>query len=82
MSSFEEVIDAKVMEELLKAAAHLSRVGAQRLWIDYDEEADTLYVNFQKPQRATESELLENGVILRYRGDRLVGMVIFDASSR
>lgn len=77
-----ELIDAQVMEELLRAAGHLSRVGAQHLWIDYDPEADALYVNFQKPQRATESELLDNGVILRYRGDKLVGMVIFDASGR
>jgi uncharacterized protein YuzE len=77
-----EFIDAQGMAELLKAAAHLSRVGAQHLWIDYDPEADALYVNFQKPQRSTESELLENGVILRYRGDKLVGMVIFDASGR
>lgn len=77
-----EGIDAHVMEDLLKAAAHLSRLGAAHLWIDYDAEADALYVNFQKPQRATESELLENGVIVRYRGDKLVGVVIFDASSR
>ena len=77
-----DVIDANVLEALLKAAAHLARVGAPHLWIDYDAEADALYMNFQKPQRATESELLENGVILRYRGDKLVGMVIFDASKR
>jgi uncharacterized protein YuzE len=77
-----EIIDANLMEDLLKAAAHLARVGAAHLWIDYDVEADALYVNFQKPQRTTESELLDNGVILRYRGDKLVGMVIFDASKR
>ena len=77
-----DVIDANVLEALLKAAAHLARVGAPHLWIDYDAEADALYMNFQKPQRATESELLENGVILRYRGDKLVGLVIFDASKR
>ena len=77
-----ELIDAKVMEELLKAAGHLSRVKAQRLWIDYDEEADVLCVHFQRPQQATESELLENGVILRYRGTKLIGTVIFDASTR
>jgi uncharacterized protein YuzE len=77
-----DIIDANLMEELLKAAAHLSRVGAPHLWLDYDTEADALYVNFQKPQRATESELLDNGVILRYRGEKLVGMVIFDASKR
>jgi uncharacterized protein YuzE len=77
-----EHIDAKAMEDLLKAAAHLARLGAPHLWIDYDAEADALFVNLQKPQRATESELLENGVILRYRGDKLVGVVVFDASKR
>ena len=77
-----ESIEPKIMEDLLKAAAHLSRVGLPHLWLDYDAEADALYVNFQKPQRATESELLDNGVIVRYRGDKLVGMVIFDASKR
>ncbi len=77
-----DVIDVNVLEDLLKAAAHLARVGAPHLWIDYDAEADALYMNFQKPQRATESELLENGVIVRYRGDKLVGVVIFDASKR
>ena len=32
--------------------------------------------------RTPEFELLENGVIVRYRGEKLVGMVIFDASKR
>ena len=74
--------EPSILEDLLKAAAHLARVGAPHLWLDYDAEADALYINFQKPQRATESELLENGVIVRHRGDKLVGMVIFDASKR
>jgi uncharacterized protein YuzE len=77
-----ESIEPNLLEDLLKAAAHLARVGAPHLWLDYDAEADALYINFQKPQRATESELLDNGVIVRYRGDKLVGMVIFDASKR
>jgi uncharacterized protein YuzE len=77
-----DIIDANLMEDLLKAAAHLARVGVPHLWLDYDAEADALYMNFQKPQRATESELLDNGVILRYRGEKLVGVVVFDASKR
>lgn len=77
-----ESIEPNILEDLLKAAAHLARVGAPHLWLDYDAEADALYINFQKPQRATESELLDNGVIVRYRGEKLVGMVIFDASKR
>lgn len=28
-----------------------------KVWVDYDAEADVLYISFRKPQRATESEL-------------------------
>ena len=30
---------------------------------DYDKEADVLYINFKRPQKATDSEMLENGVL-------------------
>jgi len=45
-------------------------------WIDYDEEADTLYVSFERPQRATDSVLRDDNVLLRYRGKKLVGITI------
>ena len=40
--------------------------------IDYDDEADVLYVSFERPQRATDSMLHDNNVLLRYRGKKLV----------
>ena len=52
------------------------------MWLDYDKEADVLYINFKKPQRATDSEMLENGVLLRYRDAELVGITIMEASKR
>ena len=42
-----------------------------KLWIDYDEEADVLYLSFQRPQKATESEMRDDGVLLRYKRDKL-----------
>jgi len=45
-------------------------------------EADVLYIGFERPQEATESELSEDGILLRYRGDRLVGVTVLDASTR
>ena len=54
----------------------------QRFWVDYDREADVLYISFQRPQKATDSELTDEGVILRYRGEQLVGLTILEASSR
>jgi uncharacterized protein YuzE len=51
-------------------------------WVDYDKEADVLYISFDRPQEATDSEMLEDGVILRYRSDKVVGLTILDASKR
>ena len=52
------------------------------LWVSYDHEADTLYINFKKPARATDSELTDDDVIVRYQGDEVVGMTILHASQR
>mgnify|MGYP002067002411 CR=1 FL=1 len=52
------------------------------MWLDYDKEADVLYINFKKPQRATDSEMLKNGVLLRSRDAELVGITIMEASKR
>ncbi|MBI3754850.1 MAG: DUF2283 domain-containing protein [Deltaproteobacteria bacterium] len=53
-----------------------------KMWIDYDKEADVLYISFKRPQRATDSEMLKDGILLRYKNDELVGITVLDASSR
>jgi uncharacterized protein YuzE len=40
------------------------------------------YISFERPQRATDTEMTESGTLLRYRGDRLVGITILEASTR
>jgi uncharacterized protein YuzE len=52
------------------------------LRLSYDEEADTLYVNFKKPSHATYSELTDNDVIIRYEGDEVIGLTVLHASKR
>ncbi len=52
------------------------------LWSSYDAEADVLYINFKKPSHATDSELLDDDVILRYENDQLIGITILHASER
>jgi uncharacterized protein YuzE len=58
------------------------KVPATRYWVDYDDEADVLYICFRKPQRATDSKVLANGVILRRAGARIVGVTVLNASAR
>jgi uncharacterized protein YuzE len=41
-----------------------------------------LYVRLDRPQEATDSEMTEDGILLRYREDRLVGVTILEASAR
>ena len=59
-----------------------SLMDRKKMWLDYDEEADVLYISFQRPQQATDSEMLDNGILLRYRKEKLVGVAVLDASTR
>lgn len=52
------------------------------LWLSYDEEADTLYINFKKPSYATDSELTDDDVIIRYEGEEIIGFTVLHASQR
>jgi uncharacterized protein YuzE len=72
----------KTLKEITEMVSHLIKLPETKMWIDYDKEADVLYVSFKRPQRATDSEMLENGVLLRYKGDELVGITILEASKR
>ena len=66
----------------LKAVPHLVGLPISKMWIDYDEEADVLYLSFRRPQRATDSELRDDGIIIHRRGKKVVGLTIQDASTR
>jgi len=53
-----------------------------RFSVDYDEEADVLYISLQRPQKATNTVMTDDGILPRYRGRVHVGMTILDASTR
>ena len=57
-------------------------ISVRRVWFDFGEDADVLYVSFERPQGATDSELTEDGVLMRYRGEQLVGMTVLNARKR
>ena len=68
------------MEEIdvLDSVPYLLRMPSKRIWIDYDEEADVLYISFRKPQGANDSEM-EKNVVYHYRDKELVGVTIVGA---
>jgi uncharacterized protein YuzE len=52
---------------------------SKAMWIDYDEEVDVLYINFEKPQKATDSKMI-NDMIVHYRNRDVVGVTVLHAS--
>jgi uncharacterized protein YuzE len=70
------------IREFLKLVPAVRQTPEDYLWVSYDREADVVYVNFKKPSRATDSELTDEDVILRYEGEDLVGLTILHASQR
>jgi uncharacterized protein YuzE len=72
---------AKTVDDISEAVPHLIRLPQGKAWIDYDEDADILYISLKRPQKATDTKLLpEKGILLRYRDKNLVGITVLDAS--
>lgn len=72
--------------ELLKTCLSLTsdivKLPLEHMWIDYDKEADVLYLSFRKPQRATKTIEAGDDILIRKDGNKIVGLTILNASSR
>ena len=79
MAQAPAIIDVK---EILKLVPSLLKLKAKEIWVNYDKEADVLYISFQRPQRATDTETLDNGVLVRYRNNKIVGITVLNASKQ
>lgn len=68
--------------EFAKLAPTILKSPGKLLWTRYDQEADVLYINFQKPAVATDSELTDDDLIIRYKDSEVVGITVLHASRR
>ena len=73
---------APIAEDFLDVLPAVLRSPGQSLWSSYDAEADVLYINFKKPSVASESELTDNDIIVRYQGAEVIGFTVLHASAR
>ena len=53
----------------------------QNIWIDYDKEADVMYMSFRKPQRASKTVEVDEDILVRKDGRKIVGVTIMNASA-
>ncbi len=75
-------IGPKIPNAVFQAVPFLIDFPVQRFWVDYDSEADVLYLSFQRPQKATDTEMTDDGILLRYQDEHLVGVTVLNASTR
>jgi len=68
------------IQKISKIVPHILSMPSKVMWIDYDKEADVLYINFEKPQKATDSKMV-NDMIIHYRKDEIVGVTVLHASN-
>lgn len=66
----------------LTMATDIVKLSSQQVWIDYDKEADVLYMSFRRPQRATRTIELYEDVLIRKDGREIVGITVLNASTR
>ncbi|MBN2097834.1 MAG: DUF2283 domain-containing protein [Candidatus Omnitrophica bacterium] len=48
--------------------------------LSYDTESDVLYINFDLPQSADDSDITDEGVVIRLRDNKIVGLTILNAT--
>lgn len=69
------------VNNILESVPYLLKMPSKRIWVDYDEEADVLYISFRKPQQANDSKM-EDDIIYHYHDIELVGLTILHAKGK
>jgi uncharacterized protein YuzE len=83
MATLKKKDQRRAVTRALALAQQIGTFPASKMWLDYDAEADVLYISLKRPQKATETiDVDEEGILLRYRDSELVGMTVLDASKR
>lgn len=66
--------------EILKIVPHVLLSSQKKMWIDYDDVADVLYVSFRCPPYSVEHREDERGIVKNYdEKGKLTGLTIIAA---
>ncbi|MCD6197375.1 MAG: DUF2283 domain-containing protein [Candidatus Aminicenantes bacterium] len=71
-----------MIQTCLNLTANLIKLPVRNVWIDYDKEADVLYLSFRRPQRAKKTVEAGDDILVRTDENEIVGITILNASDR
>jgi len=77
-----QLVKNEMIQRCLGLSSDLTKLPVKHIWVDYDKEADVLYLSFRKPQRAKKTVETDDDVLIRTDGNQIVGITILNASSR
>lgn len=75
-------VNGTEINEFLKIVPAVQNSPGNYLWSFYDAEADVPYVDFKKPSHATDSEITDNDIVVRYENADVIGVTVRRASKR
>ncbi len=75
-------METTVVKDIFNMLPFIKKLGSKHIWFDFDEDADVLYISFERPQHATDTDILPDGILLRLRGKKIVGVTITNVSKR
>jgi len=64
------------------AKSEVVALRPEKMEIEYDKEADVLYISFSPNTLADDSELTDNDIIIRYKNTRIIGLTVLHFSER
>ncbi len=69
--------------ELLRAAGRRVSLPSGELWLDYQDDVDTLYIRLKEKTHPTHSKSdVDDLVVFDYEGEELVGIEIMDITGQ
>jgi uncharacterized protein YuzE len=71
-----------LIKSCISLVSNVVKLPLRHMWIDYDREADVLYLSFRKPQRATKTIETEDDILIRKDGNKIVGITVLNASDK
>ena len=70
-------------DSFLQLAKAIQGLERKSFWMSYDAEADVMYINFSSPpQAATDTEVTDDDIAIRYRADEIIGVTVTAVGSR
>ncbi len=70
------------IDSLLKVLKEVNHQHVKDMHVRYDEEVDTMYVNFGAPVPADDSEMGANDILYRYREGEIIGITVTHFTQR